>query len=95
MRLGDRLRTDCLVADGSLLFPGQELWTPPIFEGLVRQFNENPKEATGRSRKSCANSWSTLGPSRELHLERLSHPPSSQRAGAFGATRRGRERPDR
>ncbi len=41
----DRLRTDCLVADGSLLFPEQqELWTLANFEALIQQFNENPKE---------------------------------------------------
>ena len=37
----DRLRPDCLVKDGSALFPEQELWTEHNFAGLVERFNEN------------------------------------------------------
>lgn len=36
----DRLRRDCLVKDGSMLFPVQELWTGNNFAGLVECFNE-------------------------------------------------------
>lgn len=37
----DRLRLDCLVKDGSVLFRDQELWTGQNFAGLVERFNEN------------------------------------------------------
>lgn len=40
--LVDRIRTECLVADGSVLFPEQKLWTQENFHGLVERFNDNP-----------------------------------------------------
>ncbi len=36
----DRLRRDCLVKDGSMLFPEQELWNATNFAGLGDCFNE-------------------------------------------------------
>lgn len=37
----DRFRVKCLVADGSLLFPEQLLWTKDNFAALTGAFNEN------------------------------------------------------
>ncbi|SIT06059.1 McrB family protein [Paracoccus saliphilus] len=37
----DRLRTDCLINDGSLLSPGRSLWTADNFAGLQRTYVQN------------------------------------------------------
>lgn len=37
----DRWREECLVRDGSLLFEGEQLWTPVIIGELYHRYNEN------------------------------------------------------
>lgn len=43
----DRLRTDCLVSDGSLLEPGRSIWTRENFAELQRTFVDNIHEGEG------------------------------------------------
>lgn len=43
----DRMREECLIGDGSLLFDGEQLWTEEKFEQLVERFNNNPGEGKG------------------------------------------------
>jgi 5-methylcytosine-specific restriction protein B len=43
----DRMREECLIGDGSLLFEGEQLWTEEKFAQLVERFNNNPGEGTG------------------------------------------------
>lgn len=44
----DRLRTDCLIADGSLLSPGRSLWTAENFAELQRTYVHNLDEGEGK-----------------------------------------------
>ena len=43
----DRLRTDCLIGDGSLLSPGRSLWTAENFAELQRSYVQNLDEGEG------------------------------------------------
>jgi 5-methylcytosine-specific restriction protein B len=45
----DRWRADCLIQDGSLVFPGQSLWTPDLIAELYTHFNEDLQEGGGRT----------------------------------------------
>ena len=40
-RLIERWRDDCLVEDGSLLFPDDHVWLSPTLDELYRRYNEN------------------------------------------------------
>jgi 5-methylcytosine-specific restriction protein B len=40
----DRWRDECLLANGSLLFPGEEVWTEEHAQELVERFNEDQLE---------------------------------------------------
>lgn len=44
----DRLRTDCLIGDGSLLSPGRSLWTAEHFAELQRTYVQNLDEGEGK-----------------------------------------------
>ena len=44
----DRLRTDCLIGDGSLLSPGRSLWTAEHFADLQRTYVQNLDEGEGK-----------------------------------------------
>ncbi|PTX38403.1 hypothetical protein IQ03_05190 [Gemmobacter caeni] len=44
----DRLRTDCLIGDGSLLSPGRSLWTTEHFAELQRTYVQNLDEGEGK-----------------------------------------------
>ena len=39
--------TECLLRDGSVLQPGQTLWTPENLDELDRSFVQNPDEGEG------------------------------------------------
>jgi hypothetical protein len=38
----DRWREDCLIHDGSLLYPGEHIWTSETVEALYTDFNLDP-----------------------------------------------------
>ncbi len=40
-------KESCLLADGSLLFPGEQVWTLDAVEELYRRYNENPLLGAG------------------------------------------------
>ncbi|MBY4631590.1 McrB family protein [Rhizobium croatiense] len=44
----DRLRTDCLIGDGSLLSPGRSLWSAENFAELQRTYVQNLDEGEGK-----------------------------------------------
>ncbi|MEB2401217.1 MAG: AAA family ATPase [Alcaligenaceae bacterium] len=44
----DRLRSDCLISDGSLLSPGRQLWTAENFAELQRTYVQNLDEGEGK-----------------------------------------------
>ena len=44
----DRLRTDCLIGDGSLLSPGRSLWTAGNYAELQRTYVQNLDEGEGK-----------------------------------------------
>ncbi len=44
----DRLRSDCLIGDGSLLSPGRQLWTAENFAELRRTYVQNLDEGEGK-----------------------------------------------
>ncbi|MEI2299173.1 McrB family protein [Ensifer sp. MJa1] len=44
----DRLRTDCLIGNGSLLSPGRSLWTAENFAELRRTYVQNLDEGEGK-----------------------------------------------
>jgi 5-methylcytosine-specific restriction protein B len=44
----DRLRTDCMIGDGSLLSPGRSLWTAENFAELQRTYVQNLDEGEGK-----------------------------------------------
>lgn len=44
----DRLRSDCLIGDGSLLSPGRQLWTAENFTELQRTYVQNLDEGEGK-----------------------------------------------
>ena len=45
----DRWREDCLIHDGSLLYPGEHVWTPETVEELYEHFNLDLQEDHERS----------------------------------------------
>jgi 5-methylcytosine-specific restriction protein B len=49
-QLVERWRDECLVEDGSLLFPGEHLWTAEVIGELYRRYNENLLDAKGDTR---------------------------------------------
>ena len=42
-----RWRTDCLIGNGSVLFPTDQVWTPDNFELLFKHFNEDKRTEAG------------------------------------------------
>ena len=45
----ERWREECLVADGSLLYPSEEIWSAAVIDDLYSRFNENLIEGSEES----------------------------------------------